>query len=226
MRKLRNYFMIFFLGISLVSLPTLTANAGIYEIIKAAVVKAIRAADLAIQRQQNRVIWLQNAQKVLENTLSKLKLDEISDWTGRQKEQYQKYFDELRKVKMLISYYQRIKDISEKQLLLTKEYSRVWTTIRNDTYFTPEEIDYMSKVYIGILEQSLNNVNELSMIVNNFRTQMSDAKRLEIINSVSDKVDENYSDLKQFNAQNSILRLQRAKTNNEIQLVKRMYGLE
>src|SRR5688572_10980502 len=49
----------------------------ILEVIKQGVVKVIRAVDLKIQRLQNETIWLQHAQKVMENTLSKLKLEEI-----------------------------------------------------------------------------------------------------------------------------------------------------
>ena len=87
---------------SLTVLPASQSNAtpaAILEIIKAGVKKVIKAVDLKIQRLQNKTIWLQNAQKTLENTLSKLKLDEISDWTKRQKTLYKDYFDELAKVK-------------------------------------------------------------------------------------------------------------------------------
>lgn len=224
--KIYSRITILFMCLLIVSMPIKQANAGIYEIIKAAVVKAIKAADLAIQRQQNKVVWLQNAQKVLENALSKLKLDEISEWTGKQKEQYQQYFDELRKVKMLISYYQRIRDISEKQMKLVEEYGRVWQLIRNDTYFTAKELSYMEKVYGGILSETVKNIEQLGLVVNSFRTQMSDAKRLEIINEVGDKVDENYADLKAFNAENGIIRLQRAKSDSEIQYIRKLYGLQ
>ena len=34
---------------------------------------------------QNKTIWLQNAQKVIENQMSKTKLTEISGWTEQQK---------------------------------------------------------------------------------------------------------------------------------------------
>jgi hypothetical protein len=43
----------------------LKAQTGILEIIKAGVIKVIKAVDLKIQRLQNKTIWLQNAQKVL-----------------------------------------------------------------------------------------------------------------------------------------------------------------
>lgn len=206
--------------------PIQQAHAGIYEIIKAAVVKAIKAADLAIQRQQNKVIWLQNAQKVLENALSKLKLDEIADWTDKQRQQYSQYFDELHKVKMLISYYQRIKDITRTQMALVKEYGRVWGLISADKTFSAKEIEYMGKVYTGILQETVKNIDQLNLVVNSFKTQMSDAKRLEIIGEVAEKVDENYADLKAFNAENGLLRLQRTQSAAEISAIKKLYGLD
>lgn len=71
------------------------AQIPILEIIKAAIKKVIVAIDLQIQREQNKVIWLQDAQKTLENAMSKLKLDDISKWAQKQKDLYKDYFDEL-----------------------------------------------------------------------------------------------------------------------------------
>ena len=55
------------------------AQDPISVIIKEGIKKVIVAVDLKIQRLQNKTIWLQNAQKTIENTMSKLKLDQISD---------------------------------------------------------------------------------------------------------------------------------------------------
>src|SRR6185312_7603026 len=131
---------------------------------KAGIKKIIKAVDLKIQRLQNKTIWLQNAQKTLENALSKLKLDEIADWTEKQKEQYRKYYEELTKVKAIISYYQRIRDITQKQVRLVNEYNRSWQLIRQDKHFTADEILYMEKVYSGILDESVKNIDQISLI--------------------------------------------------------------
>ena len=216
------------LCISFTVFPVQQANAtpiAILEIIKAAVKKVIKAVDLKIQRLQNKTIWLQNAQKTLENTLSKLKLDKISDWTEKQKEQYRKYYEELAQVKAMISSYQRIRDITKKQLRLVDEYNRSWALIRQDSRFTAKEVMYMEKVYSGILDESLKNIDQINLIIKSFTTKMSDAKRLELINNAADQVDANYSDLVQFNTQNTLLSLQRAKTETEVQAVKKLYGL-
>jgi len=216
------------LCISFTVLPVQQANAmqiPIVEIIKAGIKKVIKAVDLKIQRLQNKTIWLQNAQKTLENTLSKLKLDEISKWTEKQKEQYREYYEELAKVKAIISYYQRIRDITQKQVRLVNEYQHAWQLIQQDDHFTSDEIEYMSRVYSGILEESLNNIDQITLIVQSFTTTMSDAKRLEIINNAADQVDANYDDLMRFNQQNVLLSLSRAKTSIEVQTVKKLYGL-
>ncbi|OJW81826.1 MAG: conjugal transfer protein TraI [Bacteroidetes bacterium 46-16] len=220
--------MLLVLCISFTVLPVQPVNAtpiAILEIIKAAVKKVIKAVDLKIQRLQNKTIWLQNAQKTLENTLSKLKLDEISDWTEKQKEQYRKYYEELAKVKAIVSYYQRIRDVTRKQMQLVDEYNRSWQLIRQDDNFTANEINYMAKVYSGILNESLKNIDQISGIIKSFTTTMSDAKRLELINNAADRIDGNYDDLILFNRQNMLLSLQRAKTANEVETVKKLYGL-
>src|SRR5690606_24981124 len=49
------------------------AQIGLAEVIRAGIKRVVRAVDLKVQRLQNRTIWLQNAQKVLENSLSRLK---------------------------------------------------------------------------------------------------------------------------------------------------------
>ncbi|TRW24219.1 conjugal transfer protein TraI [Flavobacterium zepuense] len=210
-----------------VAIPAQKAQAQIpgLDLITGAVKRVVKAMDLKIQRMQNKTIWLQNAQKTLENALSKLKLDEIADWTEKQKEQYAKYYEELAKVKAIISYYQRIRDITQKQIRLVNEYNRAWNILRQDSHFTSEEIDYMAKVYSGILEESMKNIDQITLVVESFATTMSDAKRLEIINDAADRVDENYSDLNRFNSQNAVLSLQRSKDANEAQVIKKIYGL-
>ena len=54
---------------------------------------------------------------------------------------------------------------------------------------------------------------------------MSDAERMEIINNAGTAVDKNYNDLHQFNTQNSLLSLSRAKDESDAAMVKWMYGL-
>lgn len=202
------------------------AQIAVVEVIKAGVKKVIKAVDLKIQRLQNQTIWLQNAQKVLENQLSKLKLTEIADWTDKQKNLYSEYYQELWKIKSAITYYKRIKDLTAKQVAIVDEYKWAWNLFKQDKHFTADELDYMEKVYGGILEESIKNLDQILLVLASFKTQMSDAERLEIINKAADQMDGNYMTLKKFNYQNISTSIQRAVSLDETAKLKEIYGIE
>lgn len=196
------------------------------QVISETVGRVIRAIDLQVQRMQNQTIWLQNAQKALENQLSKLKLNEISDWSQKQKDLYSNYYNELWEVKSVIAYYERIKDMTEKQASLVSQYEHAWGLLKTDKHFSADELNYMQSVYSGILQESVKNLDEILVVINSFKTQMTDAKRLELVNKAGDRIDSNCSDLKRFSNQNYILSLQRAKDENEVTTLKRYYGID
>ncbi len=210
-----------------VGIPTgANAQLAVLEVIKAGVKKVIKAMDLKVQRLQNETIWLQNAQKVLENQLSKLKLGEIADWTQKQKELYGQYYEELWKVKSAIAYYKRVKDLMELQGEIAGEYSWAWGLLSKDKHFSSEELSAMEKVYTGILDESLKNVDQLLVVVSSFKTQMSDAARLELIIAAGEAMQVNYQALKRYNRENCLVSIQRAKSLEEVAHLKELYGIE
>jgi hypothetical protein len=222
---MKNIAMVIIISLGLSLAPTQQSHAQI-GIIKEILIKIIKAIDLAVQKVQNKTIWLQNAQKALENTMSKLKLDEISGWVEKQRTLYKDYFEELQKVKNIIAYYQRIKDLTQKNILLVDAYKKAFALFKQDQHFTAAEIAYMEKVYSGILEQSAKNIDQIFIVINSFSTQMSDAKRLEIIDGAAEQVDKNYADLVQFNTQNKLLSLHRSKDQQDIDVVRALYGIK
>ena len=197
----------------------------IAQIIKEGVKKVIVAVDLQIQRIQTQTIWLQNAQKVLENAMSQLKLTDIANWVEKQKDLYTDYYQELWEVKSAIVYYQRAKEIIAEQLELVNAYKQAFALFRQDKNFTEDEISYMYKVYSGILDESVKNLDQILNVINAFTTQMSDAQRIAIIDDAAKRIDQNYSDLKEFNNENIKISLQRAKEYNDVGVVKKLYGL-
>jgi hypothetical protein len=211
--------------LALVTTVRSNAQFPIAEIIKEGIKKVIIAVDLKIQKLQNETIWLQDAQKTYENTMSKLRLNEIKNWAEKQRKLYADYFEELRKVKTALTYYQRVRDIMEQQVAIVTEYKAAWALFKQDKNFTPDELDYMFDVYTGIMGESSKNIDQLNLVVKAFVTKMSDAKRLEIINAVSENIEQNLMDLKDFNQENKMLSLQRATEKNDIEYVKKLYGL-
>jgi hypothetical protein len=224
---MKRIFIALFFSIAISGMPNQKAEASIpiLAIIKEAIEKVIKAVDLMVQRLQNKTIWLQNAQKVLENKLNELKLTEIAEWTEKHRKLYKEYYDELWKVKNAIASYQRIKQILERQKGLVTEYKRVWGIVRNDDHFTKNELDYMYRVYSGIMKASIRNLDQVLVVINSFKTQMSDGKRLEVINRCGEEIEQNYFDLKEFNTQNIQLSLSRAKDAHEMETIRKLYGL-
>lgn len=194
-------------------------------VIKAAIKRVVRAVDLLIQRRQTAVIRLQNAQKALENTMAKLHLDEITDWVRKQRELYRQYYQELKKVKAVIAYYFRIKQIADKQALILERYQKAWSLFASDKHFTAAELLYMQQVYSGILAESAKNIDLLAMVVKSFTLQMSDVARLEIIDRAASQVDKVYDELESFNHENKVLSLSRAQSDQDARWTKALYGL-
>ena len=209
----------------IISISKAEAQMPIADIIKQGVKKVIVAVDLKVQRLQNKTIWLQNAQKELENVLSKTKLNDISGWVKKQKDLYGDYFDELWKVKDAITLYHRVKEIGGKQLAMVNSYKQAYHLFHEDAHFTPDELDYMGKVYGGMIDESLKNLDQLFLVVGAMTMQMSDAERIKIINAAGDAIDKNYSDMQAFNNENKLLSLHRSKDAGEVAVVKSLYGL-
>jgi hypothetical protein len=125
----------------------------------------------------------------------------------------------------VITYYQRIKELTVKQVALVAEYNRAWGVLRQDKHFSPAELSEMQNVYSGILSASVQNLDQILLVVNSDKTQMTDEQRLELINQAGDHLDDNYSDLHRFTTQNQMLSLQRSKELGDTQTTKMLYGI-
>ena len=205
-----------------------TANAQAAEVAKAiqeGVKKVIVAMDLYVQRLQNQTIQLQNIQKAVENILSKLKLEEIAGWVERQRTLYAGYFDELNRVKSIIGYYHKIRDIKDKQVRIVEQYQRAYRLFKQDDHFTADELLYMGRVYAGMLERSVQNLERLLLVVNSFTTTMTDRERMAIVDKTAEEMSETYLDLSRFNNENKLLSLRRSKDAGELAVTRALYGL-
>src|SRR5688572_19010979 len=176
---IRKLFLAVVMAIPLTFAPNMEADAAIpiAKIIQEGVKKVIKAVDLMIQRLQNKTIWLQNAQKVLENKLNELKLKEIAEWTDKHKKLYEQYYEELWKVKKAIETYELVRKVMSRQVQLVEEYKRAWEILKKDNNFTNDELKYMYRVYSGILQESVKSLDQMLNVVNSFDTQMTDGKR-------------------------------------------------
>ena len=77
------------------------------------------------------------------------------------------------KVKNAISSYQAVRDIIKKQVQLVQEYSKAFNLSKQDKNFTADELNYMQKVYTGIVHESIKNIAKIQLVINAFATQIT-----------------------------------------------------
>lgn len=205
--------------------PTFRSHAQIIDAIQQALIAAIKAADLAVQKAQNATIDLQNAQKELENQLSQLNLGQIGDWEQKIKDIYSDYFTELWKVKTVISDLKQITGIIAQQKELLSEYQQAYSQMQKDSHFSAAEVTYAYNVYSGIISQSVKSVGQIVTILTSFSYQMSDEARMRLLHNSSQEIQRQTSDLRNFNDQVSQISLQRAKDQQDAATIRQLYGL-
>jgi hypothetical protein len=206
-------------------LPTPQASAQI-EIIGEVIKAAIMAIDLGVQKVQTQTIFLQDAQKELENAMEATHLSDITNWAQQQKDLYSEYYQELWQVKNALVLYSTVKHLVERQVQLVSDYKRASAAVRQDSHFSTEELSHISTVYSSILSQSVENVNTLALVINAFVTQMEDGDRLQVVNTLGDRIDQNYYDLQAFTQENLLLSLQRSKDLGDMNTIKALYGIQ
>jgi hypothetical protein len=198
----------------------------VISLVETAVKKVITALDLEVQKLQEQTLVLQDAQKQVENIMHETDLNDITGWVSQEKNLFSQYYQELWTIKQAISTYQKVKDIISKQEQIISDYKTAYSLLKQDPHFSQSEIMNMYNVYSGILNQSVNNLNQLTKVITSFVTQMDDSHRLKIIDDVGGRVDQNYTDLHRFTQQNVTLSLERAHDENDAAEIMTLYGIQ
>ncbi|MGA9638975.1 TerB family tellurite resistance protein [Flavobacterium sp.] len=133
------------------------------------------------------------------------------------------FIDALMQVSPTVKKYKRVRDIINDQLQLVKEYKLSSKRFRNNTLFNEKEVQYVGKVYDNLLQQSLRDLDELTMVITANKLRMSDDERLESIDRIYFDMKDKLMFLRDFNASTSILELQRSKELNDVNALKSIY---
>jgi hypothetical protein len=139
---------------------------------------------------------------------------------------YEEYYQELASVKQIVTDYDEVEQAIMIQGRIVTESQQAYGLFQESNSFSPAELGQMNKIYTGILDQSLQNLDQLLMAVTAFITQMSDEDRLGLINSAYSGILKNYNDLKEFDRQNVQLSLQRAYESGDAGTIQKLYGLQ
>jgi len=135
------------------------------------------------------------------------------------------FLDGLLMVSPSVKKYKRIADIINNQIRIVKEYKNAFNRFKQDENFNPDEIEYFGNVYSNLFKQSLNDLDELIIIITDNKLRMSDDERLEAIDRIYNNMQDKLLFLRHFNNNTTILAVQRARDKNDAATMKKIYGI-
>lgn len=135
------------------------------------------------------------------------------------------FLDGLMLVSPTVKKYKRIVDIINNQIMIVKEYKNAFNRFKQDSNFNPDEIEYLGKVYGNVFKESLNDLDELTIILTDSKLRMSDDERLEAIDRIFNNMQDKLLFLRHFNNNTTILAVQRARAKNDAATMNKIYGV-
>lgn len=135
------------------------------------------------------------------------------------------FLDGLMTVSPTVKKYKRVADIINHQIMIVKEYKNAFSRFKQNGNFNPGEIEYLGKVYTNLFKQSLNALDELTIIITDSKLRMSDDERLEAIDRIYVNMQDKLQFLRHFNNNTTILAVQRAKEKNDAVSIRKIYGI-
>ncbi|SKC18654.1 hypothetical protein SAMN05660293_05347 [Dyadobacter psychrophilus] len=152
--------------------------------------------------------------------------DTIRDLSRGNFKLHEAFLDGLLEVSPAVKNYKRVADIVRFQLLLVEEYQTAFGRLSSTDYFNQDELNYMSRVYSRLINQSLNNLEALTMVLTAKKLRMSDDERLSVIDQIYEDMQQKLQFLRHFNATASVLALQRGKQANDVEMIKKLYDVQ
>ncbi|HVW96793.1 MAG TPA: hypothetical protein VHA56_12560 [Mucilaginibacter sp.] len=135
------------------------------------------------------------------------------------------YLNGLLLVSPAVRKYPRVADIINDQAAIVKEYKTAANAFKQDKHITPNEIGYIMDVYNNIVSRSLENLNELSMVMADNQLRMSDDERLQLIDHMYAGGHDQLTFLRQFDQHINQVAAARAAQDTDRQNIKKLYGI-
>jgi len=135
------------------------------------------------------------------------------------------FLDGLLAVSPAVKNYYKVAEIINYQLVIVKEYKQAYSRFKQDNHFLPDEIIYMGNVYNNLFDQSVKTLNTLITILTDGQIRASDDERMKQIDGLHADMLGKLSFLRQFDNNNELLSLQRSRTQDDVDQVKKLYGI-
>lgn len=152
--------------------------------------------------------------------------DKVKGITSGNYSLHQAFLDGLMQISPAVRNYRRVGDIITSQQNILKEYKRAYSRFKGSGAFNPKELSYIGNVYDNLLNKSMDNIAELTMVLTAGDLRMSDDERLTAIDRLADDMQQQLSFLRSFNNSTGLLQLQRKRALQDAGSVGKLYPLQ
>ncbi|EHQ24773.1 hypothetical protein [Mucilaginibacter paludis] len=135
------------------------------------------------------------------------------------------YLNGLLSINPTVKNYGRVVEIITQQASLISEYKSAYKQFRQSGLFSAAELNYMSNVYTQLVNQSLQNLDDLTNVLTAGKLRMSDDERMRAIDRIYASSSDKLQFLRYFNRQGVLLNIQRSKDIGDTRTVKQLYGI-
>ena len=144
----------------------------------------------------------------------------VKDMTEGNFSLHKTFLDALMQVSPAVKNYKKVGEIVEYQISIVKESRNGMNRFIKSGNFSGQEINYFEKVYGNLLNQSLRNLDELTMVITADKLRMSDDERLKAVDDIYEQMQDKLLFLRNFNTTSNVLALQRSKEKKDVYVSK------
>ncbi|MBW8683446.1 TerB family tellurite resistance protein [Chitinophaga rhizophila] len=134
------------------------------------------------------------------------------------------FLGNLWQVSPTVKNYKKVSEIIQTEIRIIKEYKSGFQQCLKSGQFSANELDYLERVFKRVTDESVENLDELLMIITARQMRMNDEDRLNAIDAISVDMESKLSFVRRFNASNQTLLFQRIKQHSDLELQKRLEG--
>lgn len=133
------------------------------------------------------------------------------------------FIDGLSLVNPAVKKYKRVAEIISMQNNLMSTYRSSFQRFSHSGRFSMDELDYFTNVYSQLFSSSIENLDELLMVVTSSQLRMDDGQRMRAIDRIHENVRDKVLFLQEFNEQAELLKVQRSREQSSVQRLKLLY---
>ncbi|SFB50002.1 hypothetical protein [Algoriphagus aquimarinus] len=133
------------------------------------------------------------------------------------------FLDGLLQVNPTVKNYYKVAEIIRFQIKLVNDYKSAFSRLKSSRQFTSNEISYLSSVYSNLFKQSLQQLDELTLVLTTNSLRMSDEERLAAIDQIHRDMQDKLIFLTAFNQETQVLAISRFKANQELNGIRNLY---